>query len=219
MCTVGCWSFGYVPSNKACVRCLFKWPISKCLKRQPFSITLWSKPTGLYSYVAFHCVCFFNLFFSFFISLNCNAKPAMSKVTLYILGMQEKIFTNVLFYFFFLSFDLVPLKYRKIINYACFFIFQCIYLFSNKYKLYTLLTFKYSIALLFLLLPDFPTLHSTVLFFTKYLGQNSWIPFKICCVHICFVYSISVHQVFFFLSPKMYEAFILARYAIKPYFL
>lgn len=135
-------------------------------------------------------------------------KPVMSKVTLYIMGMQEKIFTNVLYSFlsfFFSFFWLGTLKIPQH-NKLCMRFYISMYIFSSKYKLYALLTYKCFVALLFSLWQYFLTRHSTLclylifplhfIFFgktPKYLSKY---------VYICFVYAFSVHQVFCFSLPR-----------------
>lgn len=109
-------------------------------------------------------------------------------------------------------------------NKLCMHFYISMYIFSNKYKLYALLTYKCFVALLFSLWQYFLSRHSTVCLYLIFplncffFWQNSQIPFKVC-VHMFCICVFSASSLLFFLSPDMYEAVVLAYYAIKPYFL
>lgn len=135
-------------------------------------------------------------------------KPVMSKVTLYIMGMQEKIFTNVLYSFlsfFFSFFWLGTLKIPQH-NKLCMRFYISMYIFSSKYKLYALLTYKCFVALLFSLWQYFLTRHSTLCLYLifplsfYFFWQNSQIPFKVC-VHMFCICVFSASSLLFF-SPQ-----------------
>lgn len=125
----------------------------------------------------------------------------MSKVTLYILGMWERISTNILYSF---SFWLGTLKIPQH-NKLCMCFYISMYIFSSKYKLYAFWTYKCFVALLSSLWQYFLTWHSTVCLYLiflsfvffgktpKNLSKN---------VYICFVYAFSVHRVFCFSLPR-----------------
>lgn len=124
----------------------------------------------------------------------------MSEVTLYILGMEERISTNILYSF---SFWLGTLKIPQH-NKLCMCFYISMYIFSSKYKLYALWTYKCFVALLSSLWQYFLTWHSTVclyLIFPSFVfWQNSQNPFKIC-VHMFCICVFSASNLLFF-SPK-----------------
>lgn len=119
-------------------------------------------------------------------------------------------------------FDLVLLKYRNIINYACYFSFHCIY---SQLNVSFMLSYKQSVSDFLLHLFFFVTIFSHrgiplclyLIFSPSFYSIKP--PDTFQNVYICFVYAFLVHRLFDFLSPDMYEAVILAYYAIKPYFL
>lgn len=81
------------------------------------------------------------------------------------------------------------------------------YIFSNKYKLYALLTYKCFVALLFLFVTVFShtAFHCLFIFnffplLSFFFGQKLSNTFQ--NVYICFVYAFSVHQVLCFSLPR-----------------
>lgn len=112
-------------------------------------------------------------------------------------------------FFFFSFFWLGTLKIPQH-NKLCmrFYIFN-VYIFSSKYKLYALLTFKCFVALLFSLWQYFfshTAFHSLFIFnfspFIFYFFFGKTPKYLSKYVYICFVYAFSVHQVFCFSFPR-----------------
>lgn len=92
-------------------------------------------------------------------------------------------------------------------SYLCMDFYISMYIFSNKYKLYALLTYKCFVALLFSLWQYFLTRHSTVCLYlifspSSVFGKITFPKYLSKYVYICFVYAFSVHQVFCFSLPR-----------------
>ena len=137
--------------------------------------------------------------FCLWVVAQCHPCP---KLRLYILGMRENISTNVCIFFF----DLVPLKYRKKTNYACF-LYSNVYIHTQiyVYKL-SALTARALCCHSSVLLTVFSTFHSTDVFQwhvpPRVLAYKSWRSLYVCCTYVLYIgYALPVNK-HVFSAPK-----------------